>query len=98
MKYLLTVFVFLPNIIIAQRSFSAKIVVPNNVNEKAFVIYYENGKSRIQIKPYFKDKQCMLSDSFYARYATIMIAYRDKNNKYQEYNNFWGNCLGTLFA
>ena len=89
MKYLLIVFIFLPNIVGAQRLFSAKIVVPNNVNEKAFVIYYENGKSRIQIKPYFKDKQCMLSDSFYARYATIMIAYRDKNNKYQEFNNFW---------
>lgn len=89
MKYLLIVFIFLPNIVVAQRLFSAKIVVPNNVNEKAFVIYYENGKSRIQIKPYFKDKQCMLSDSFYARYATIMIAYRDKNNKYQEFNNFW---------
>lgn len=89
MKLLLIVFLFLPSILTAQKAFSVKIVIPDNMNEKSFVIYYENGRKRTEIKPNFKDKQCIFSDSFYSRYATIMVAYRDKNKKYREYNNFW---------
>lgn len=89
MKLLLSVFLLLSNTIIAQRTFSVKVVIPHSLNEKSFVIYYENGIRRTEITPNFKDKQCVFSDSFYSRYATIMIAYRDKNTKYREYNNFW---------
>jgi len=89
MKLLIMFFLFLPNAIIAQKVFSLKVVIPDNMNEKSFVIYYENGVRRTEITPNFKDKQCVFSDSFYSRYATIMIAYRDKNIKYREYNNFW---------
>jgi len=89
MKLLLSVFLLLSNTIIAQRTFSVKVVIPHSLNEKSFVIYYENGIRRTEIKPNFKDKQCVFSDSFYSRYTTVMIAYRDKNTKYREYNNFW---------
>lgn len=89
MKYLLIIFLFLPITIAAQRLFSVKFVIPDNINEKGFVIYYENGIRRTEIRPNFKEKQFVVADSFYSRYATIMIAYRDKNTKYREYNNFW---------
>jgi thiol-disulfide isomerase/thioredoxin len=66
--------------IYAQKIFTVKISIPENLNGSKVEIKYDNGLRLVNVKPTFKEGSLIISDSFFARYATLTILYPDTEN------------------
>src|ERR1035441_6829851 len=80
LKFLLTVlFIFSCNaVVLSQKKFSATIQFPSQLDKTFIQLLYDNGKKEVKVKSLFSNSQITISDSFYSKYATIIINYLDK--------------------
>ncbi|MBC9911923.1 peroxiredoxin family protein [Chitinophaga varians] len=61
------------------KRFKATIIVPYSVSTHPhdFSVSYDDGKTYQTIKPHFTGLQMEISGTYYGRYATVLIAYRE---------------------
>jgi hypothetical protein len=83
-----------------QKKFSVTLTLPLQLNIKKLILTYDNGKEEVWIrKPVINNNnEISISDSFYSKYATIILRYPKKTNiKYQStffFNRYLGkNCI-----
>ena len=76
---LLCVFIFSSNAVgLCQKRFSATIQFPPQLDKNYILVSYDNGKKEIKHEFPFLKSQITISDSFYSKYAAIIINYLNK--------------------
>lgn len=66
------------NIGISQNIFSVTIKTPSQLDRSYIQMSYDNGKQQVKVKSPLSRTLFTISDSFYSRYATIIVYYLDK--------------------
>ncbi len=91
LKFLLSsVFIFSCNAVgLSQKKFSATIQFPSQLDKTYIQLLYDNGKKEVKVKPLFSNRQITISDSFYSKYAAIIINYLDKRGMFLNSKSFF---------
>lgn len=87
---LLFLFIFSCNAVgLSQKKFSATIQLPSQLDKTYIQLLYDNGKKEVKVKSLFSNKQITISDSFYSKYAAIIINYLDKRGMFLNSKSFF---------
>lgn len=68
-----------------QKKFNIEIIVSPQIVLNKLGIEYDNGKKIIKVAPSFSNTKIVITDSFYSKYATLILTYPDTNNVF--FNN-----------
>lgn len=74
---------------LSQKMFSATIQIPLQLDKNYIQLSYDNWKKEVKVKPLFSNKQITISDSFYSKYAAIIINYLDKRGMFLNSKSFF---------
>lgn len=87
---LLFLFIFSCNaVVLSQKKFFVTIQFPLQLNKNYIQLSYDNGKKVVKVKSLFSNKQVTISDSFYSKYAAIIINYLDKRDMFLNSKSFF---------
>jgi thiol-disulfide isomerase/thioredoxin len=91
LKFLLSfLFIFACNAVgLSQKKFSATIQFPSQLDKTYIQLLYDNGKKEVKVKSFFSNRQITISDSFYSKYAAIIINYLDKRGMFLNSKSFF---------
>lgn len=64
---------------LCQKKISATIQFPSQLDKNRIIVSYDNGKKEIKNDLHFLNSQIIISDSFYSKYAAILINYLNKS-------------------
>lgn len=70
---------------LGQKVFEVSIQVPTSLDTSKVQIYYDDGKDMTGLHPTFNNGQFLLTDTLYAKYASIEISYPRANGKLPNY-------------
>lgn len=91
LKFLLSfLFIFSCSAVgLSQKKFSATIQFPSQLDKNYIQLSYDNGEKEVKVKSLFPNKQITISDSFYSKYAAIIINYLDKRGMFLNSKSFF---------
>lgn len=73
-------FIFSCNAVgLSQKKFSTTIKFPSQLDKNNIHLSYDNGKKEVKNKSHFLNRQITISDSFYSKYAAIIINYLNRS-------------------
>lgn len=73
----------------SQKMFSATIQFPSELDRNHIQLRYDNGKNEIRIKTAISQNKVTVADSFYAKYATIIVNYLDSSGDFINSKSFF---------
>jgi len=100
---IITFFLLITNcpIVKSQKTFSINISYPENIDTNDFSFICDNGKDGyLKISPNVQSKKnkIVLSNTFYSKFATVIITYSNKSEKYFITKSIWASDVPVFIS